>query len=607
MISLERSIAPAALGLYALALWWLLHPYGGITHDATLYTLFALDRLHPGVLNNDLFLRFGSQDHYTVFTPIYAAAIAVLGLEHAASLLTLLFQSVLLVGAWLLARRFMSALAATLAVALLVAAPGEYGASDVFHVIEGFITPRMPAEALVVLALVAGLNRRYWIAALVSAGALALHPIIGCAGAALLALIFLAPARPRLVAAAAIAVALALALIPLGRLEGMWLFSVRITSSYLFLANWSSSDWARVVLPLTILAVGVLNGTDPLLRRVCAAALVMAAGGLLITGIFGDLLHTSLFIGAQAWRWLWLANLLAFVLAPVIVADGWRHGESGRVAILLLASAWILRNTTPALALVPLTLVCAAIPAGNSRQRLWQGLYLGACVLVGVALLLDLVERLFYLPGFDPTLPQLPQQVRATCEDGVIPGILAFTAWQVLHRSRSAAGMSLVAGPATLACAGLLPLAWGEWTHIDYTPELVAQTAPWRAGLPAGAEILADNPVFSWYLLERPNYWSTFQAAGAIFSRDKALLLQQRGALLGKAAQASSDAIPGTRLPEGVVPLSQAGMRAACTDAALGYIVSWLPVAPTPYPAVTFAGRKAHGQLYFYRCADLHS
>jgi hypothetical protein len=43
----------------------------------------------------------------------------------------------------------------------------------------------------------------------------------------------------------------------------------------------------------------------------------------------------------------------------------------------------------------------------------------------------------------------------------------------------------------------------------------------------------------------------------------------------------------------------------ACADPALSYIVSWLPVAPTPYPAVAFAGRKAHGELYLYRCADL--
>src|SRR5256885_8204108 len=72
----RRYLALAALGLLAAAAWLVQHPYDGIVHDSALYTLFALAKLHPHTLDNDVFLRFGSQDRYTVFTPLYAGAIA---------------------------------------------------------------------------------------------------------------------------------------------------------------------------------------------------------------------------------------------------------------------------------------------------------------------------------------------------------------------------------------------------------------------------------------------------------------------------------------------------------------------------------------------------
>ena len=58
-------------GLLALATWALSHRYLGLFHDARLYTLQALARLHPA-LSADVFLRFGSQDRFTIFSPLYA-------------------------------------------------------------------------------------------------------------------------------------------------------------------------------------------------------------------------------------------------------------------------------------------------------------------------------------------------------------------------------------------------------------------------------------------------------------------------------------------------------------------------------------------------------
>ena len=79
----------AVIALVASATWALSHSYQGLFHDAGIYTLQALARLHPDSLPGDVFLRFGSQDSFSVFSPIYASAARLLGVEQAAATLTL--------------------------------------------------------------------------------------------------------------------------------------------------------------------------------------------------------------------------------------------------------------------------------------------------------------------------------------------------------------------------------------------------------------------------------------------------------------------------------------------------------------------------------------
>ncbi len=88
-MSPARAIAVLALGLSVLAVWMVQHRYIDIGHDAMLYALLALARLHPDTLSNDVFLRFGSQDHFTVFSPLFAFMIRVFDLAPAAAILTL--------------------------------------------------------------------------------------------------------------------------------------------------------------------------------------------------------------------------------------------------------------------------------------------------------------------------------------------------------------------------------------------------------------------------------------------------------------------------------------------------------------------------------------
>lgn len=100
----SKAIGVTAILLLCGIIWALSHVYQGLFHDANLYTLQALGWLGPDSLSHDVFLRLGSQDRYTIFSPIFAFAIQLLGPEWAAASLTLASQIAFFVGAWIVAR-----------------------------------------------------------------------------------------------------------------------------------------------------------------------------------------------------------------------------------------------------------------------------------------------------------------------------------------------------------------------------------------------------------------------------------------------------------------------------------------------------------------------
>ena len=627
--TLYRPLAVSAVGLLALAAWLLQHPFAGIAHDSLLYTLFALEKLHPDTLSTDVVVRFGSQGRFTFFTPIYTAAIQWLGVESAAAALLLLSEAGLLVCAWLLARRFMSRLDATLGIALLVMVPGEYGSGRIFHLLENFLTPRMPAEAMVIAAVLAALRERHWIAGGCIVAAVLLHPIMGAAGAAFLLLCFVVPLRPKLtltVAAGGCAIALGIvvAIAPLGRLaDPDWMHAIEAEVNYLFVSSWSLADWSRTAVPLALLAIGWRVAATPLLRRVCAGALGMVACGMAITLVFADLLHIWLFISLQAWRWLWLADVLALVLAPAILQDCWHRSDSGRIAVMVLATAWVFRSLTPDLLATTTAIALAVAPIGWGQRKYWRLLFVGACVLFGLSIGLTLTDQLSYVSLNDTDRDILFQQVRAVCSDGIAPATVSFLIWAALRRSTFGAANLRLALTLVLAtaifCAWLVPYVWKSYSGRHYTPELASRFAPWRAEIPPHAEVLwPETPLAAWYLLERANYWSIQQVAGGLFSKEQALIMEHRAQVV-RTAMNGSNLLPlsgspqdietarKTMLPSNVSHMDLKAMTALCADPDLQYVVSIAPLTHTPFPSVSIASDEANRRMYLYRCADLRS
>ena len=248
----------------AAVLLLLLHTYRGLVHDSQLYTLQALNWLHPDLYGNDVFLRYGSQDDFTLFPPLYGWFISLMGLEPAAATVT--FGSILLflAACFAMARTLMPIRQSLVAIVLLLLIPAHYGPAKIFHYLEEFATPRQLAEALVLLSLAAWLRSQRVLAAVLALGALLIHPIIGLAGAVVApTLEWIVPRWRRLWPLAALAGLVVLLAasgwLPISnwQFDDEW-YAIVMNRTYLGLLNWNSEDWARVTTVLATMAAAAV-------------------------------------------------------------------------------------------------------------------------------------------------------------------------------------------------------------------------------------------------------------------------------------------------------------------------------------------------------------
>jgi len=609
------------LGLCVLFLLWALiwvlgHDYRGLFHDARLYSLQALAHLEPDSLTRDVFLSFGSQDQYTIFSSLYATAIKSFGLEPAAAALTLTLQLGFFLSAVLLARQVTSLRLTLLGGSILLAIPGKYGAYTIFTVIESFITPRLAAEALVLCSLAAACRGRTSLAFILTILAMLLHPVMAAAGLTALLCLYVALPRPRLAAlltGITLIAVVAISYLPLtgsfGRFDDIWFDLVHRRGPYLFLESWRRDDWGRTAVSLVTLAVGVftLPESTPTARGARALALVAlltAISGLALTLIGCDWRRLVLLTQLQPWRWLWLATTISALLLPAIVASCWRNGDPGRTTALLLIAAWIfaadiLALVTSAVVVISLTFSRRLTPR-EARLILW-----GACGLLAIAIALQVSSNLLFMNSFftDPQIPLWIRQTMSFCSDGSAPlAIILLTVWLV-SQPRGAAGLVAVGLAAAALCAALTPFAWGRWTKQQFPSSLQAQFAPWRALIPPGKDVFwSESASQTWVLLQRPSYLSVVQTAGVLFSRPAAVEMQRRAIALRSVVPAGAFLdLDGAGAGIGPTP---AQLENACASGEFDFLVSEAVLDRTPLATLPKEVWHASGGLRLYRCSD---
>jgi hypothetical protein len=570
-------LAPVAL--VALGLFLLLHPYDGIIHDSRLYLLQALNYSRPELYHQDVFLKFGSQDSYTLFTPLFAAAVSMLGAEPAASLFTLVPALALLASGWVLVRTLATPAFAWLGVGLMAALPGYYGANVTFAVLEGFATPRMPAEALSLFAIAAWLVDQRWLAAALMSVALVIHPLMAFPVVVMLTLMTWGPRHWRLllgaVAAGTLLAALALAgWLPLSRwqFDPEWWHMIGNTTNLLPL-QWSVHDWARVATVLATLGLCAqcLAGDG---QRLALALLATTALLMLLACVGGDVLRLVLVVQGQAWRVLWLATAVALLLLPWTARACWQGPPLRRAALLLLASAWIVGHLGLALMLSVTAVLLATIGTHPALQRLARVAMLAAAVVFAVTSLAVMAEAWTSPPAANRDTHSWLALARQACSHALVPAALLAAAWR-LGRSPLAVVSTLVLA---LPFTALAATTGRTWAKPIYPQEARAAFASWRELIPPGSDVLwatrflhSSDPATVWLLLERPSFYSSVQANSGLFSRAAAMELRRRG-------RSIPPALP-TEMPFTLNFGGEDGVPPSCSQVPARYIVTDVPVA----------------------------
>ena len=538
--SLEARVGAALPWLGVVLLWMLLFNYQGIFHDAMLYTFQALARLHPELYANDLFLRFGSQDQFTIFSPLYAAAIRFMGLEPAAATLTFCSQLMLFGAAYLLARTFLSARLAVVSIGLLMALPSFYAARQILQYLETFLTPRLPAEALAVAGLAAIIHGRTWLAAASLCAASLLHPVMAAPGVAAAVYLSLGNKRPRLFwtlcggsLIALIAIGL---LLPSGstlRFDDAWLSVILDHADYIFVTRWDAIDFQRAAVPCATLAIGRMVLEPGIARRLCESGLFVALMGVVVSLIGADWLNIALIGQAQLYRWLWLAGFLSVLTLTATAQRLLSLERPGDTVLFLLAAMWISADEPHAPWIIALACVSAwAAMTGYAAPRHVRLAYLASAGLLCCTLLFALASGSLSIgAAFQDTaasngLDRLRSTLRVTLWLHV--GVFTAICWMA-QRVRNRAALTAVALLMTGVIIWFTPVSITEWTQRRLSENLPRQFAGWREQIPVGEEVLwFDGPLYAWLLLERPNYISVLQTGTALFSRPAALEMQRR-------------------------------------------------------------------------------
>jgi hypothetical protein len=591
-----ESRAPSAvwIGGYLLvvaAIWSLVGRYKGIIHDAVVYLLQAAAKLLPDPLASDVFLRYQSQDSFTVFPNFYALALEQMGADRAAASLTFACLVCWFALAWAIARKLQNSKLALLSLALLLLLPGYYGAREVFRYAEPFLTARLVAEVVALAALLSLLHSKRVLAAGFIVLALLIHPLMAFPVGLLMVLYVLPLCSWRawifawiVIVAGAILGSIALSF-PDWLLQHDWLEVTRQRSAFLFTDRWGPADWEVQSLVLLTLLLGTAALPSGVARKTMASALCVGFAGLTLAILSSSLVEVKILLQGQPWRWLWIGRLFATALLPVVVIGLWRRGVAGQSSAMLLAAAWLISGVGSFREVPPIgvggLLTLLALLIWSTRKSITKdsagivkALTLVALALVGaffVSLVLVSSGNRFSF-GHDPVWIQRVHDVIG------VPGIAASVAtfaWASIVARRSRVAILTLAIAAGSLLYGAAPEFVRRWTVTYYDAQDRDQFAHWRRIIPRESEVFWPGPPQAvWLLLDRRSYMSISQGAGSVFSERTTAELQRRAQVLSPLVPAGFWFLDPNALKEDRRKLTLEIMRSICVDPSLGFVVS---------------------------------
>lgn len=567
----------------ALACWLIARPFRGIWHDSKFYTLQALRHLNPGTFSRDLFFLYGSQDQYSLFSLLQAAAISIWGLNPGTMVLQGVGLGLWFVAAWALTRVLPGKLAA-LSLLLIASVDGHYGSHYLVSYGESFLTARLYAEAFSLAGLAAWLSgRKVWGGVAFSA-ACAMHPLMALP-ALMIGLGMLL--RPRIwlgVMGAGVLLALGLGAAGVSPFTGLlqpmdavwWQLAVA-RSPFVFLHTWEWEGFSKAlyVVVVTATAWRILPEGD--LRRLAGVTLMCVLGAFAIAYVGGSLLKLPLIAGLQVTRVMWVALVISLILIPAMLWEYRQQNTWSRTLVWGLAlSAFLDIRMQGGFAL----LVLAIFWLGKRCLRdykppVWLWLLLGV---VPLQIMLWGLLNVSLEAERKAFLAEQGVVWRIYFSNPATALVVVLGAYWLLGRDRLPKPL-IWFGSAVVA--GLLTLAIMTWydlqPELDYgAPARQSAIAPIAARVPKNATVYwVDEPEKAWFWLGRANYLSFSQTAGSVFSRGTGVEALRRAAYARPVNVRDANQDWDERFKQ-VVPglISKAAVEKACRDPILDYVIA---------------------------------
>ena len=530
------------LVLLLLVLWLATRPYNGILWDSEYYTVQALHALWPDRYADDLYFAYGSQDQFSIFSKIYGPVIASLGLARAHIVLTLLSQFAWVSGLAYLAKGIFQGRWAYLAMVGVIVFPGSAGL--VFHYGEPILTPRILAEALTLVALGAIWRGQIFFSLGLLAAGTVIHPLMTIPGIVFWFLWFFGQRKTGwfsgMLAGGVILVLAARGIQPFARLtqtfDPVWLQIVRQRTSYCLIAQWGRGEWFAVV-HTVLLTLWALQKSGDKERRFLKLASLIGTGGVVLSGLGGDIFKNVLVLDAQLWRAIWMVSLISHLFIAKKLTS-LSYPSFGLNAGWLWLGGFFLTLLTGfhgGFYLLATPLVAVAFLVEQWEERVHEPLPLWArWPITSFLLIIFSVTTYFFWEVFITEPSQGSGPPHAILMDLVFV-LIALASVCIGTRKESYAGPPFKSfdriffGMISLSLLGTV-MAWDQRSSwVKSIDEASVPPADLSEILPRRRSIYWEGDLtVPWFLLRRSSYFSCSQGTGSLFSRDTALNYWQR-------------------------------------------------------------------------------
>ncbi len=637
-----RNVAarPGALFCLLLALNSLARPYAPLLHDAKLYAVQVLNHLEPGSYGDDLFLRFGSQDQFSLFSRVAAPLAGLLGVELTFFLLYLVFNALFLLALMRFIERLVTdRVLSTFALIFLAVIPLPFGGHAVFNAHEPFLTPRIMANSFVLFGLDGILQKRFGRALIFTVLAGLMHPLMAFGGcmiwAGCLAVENLGRRRLLWLGGTLGVLGLAVLAIPplgfnlFGSMDEDWRLVVRHASAYNFPDEWYFSDWLNVAVSLlAVLGVGLLwRDTDPRRSRFLLVVAGAGAVGLLGT-VLGSFHPYALLFQGQPYRVLWILKVLQFPLGLLLACHLIREKTAPGAGLLLFAyfgvtnGLW-LECFLPLLFFPIVTIAIRGLEKPPARAD-WF-VRTGAISLVLGFLVWAVFKAYLLWNGRHELLARfdLLDYVRTLLENiGIVVWLFVILA-VLIHLGRGNFGPAFTAGALGVALA--CQLAWfavptvphyrenlsryGQ--DVDFVRNFLQERRPSQSPLPT-VYCFMGRAEYLWVDMRAKSYFDWAQIVGVLFNRRTAMEGHRRAQIVAPfeidRIQEAIDFMPDSvkrwnravyqadldRPPPGLQDLER-----LCREGGLDYAV-----LKQEFPGLAAAG---NGRIYIYDCRQVRA